>query len=79
MPEKLKKKIFVYIKIIIAVAIIYFLVKNIRLQNLMSALSSVNYYYLLIVALLGVLNIYLQYFKWKEICNKNLGRTASQK
>lgn len=65
---KYKTKIIFAVKIIIAAGLIIYLVKTVSIHEITSALRNANWIYLSIALMLSVLNLYLQYTKWRITC-----------
>lgn len=62
---KYQRFIFPLIKIIIASGLLYYLITWINYDEIIEAFSNANIYLISLVVILGLLNIYLQYLKWK--------------
>lgn len=60
-------------KIIIAGGLIYYLINVVDYNKILLAIKDVNLLIVLIVFLLGILNVYLQYSKWRLTCKEVLG------
>lgn len=67
-----KKNIITSFKIILAIAIIIFLINYIKFNQITNTFKNANKFLLITVFLLGGVNIYFQYLKWKLICKENL-------
>ena len=67
-----RAKIFLFLKVIIAAGLLGFIVSSIKISEILTALENANYYMITIALVLLVLNIYLQYWKWKLTCKSIL-------
>lgn len=63
-----KKRFNLLFKIVITVAILFFLVNYISYEEILYAIKGANKYYLTSVFFLMFLNIYLQFLKWRVVC-----------
>jgi uncharacterized membrane protein YbhN (UPF0104 family) len=61
-----------FAKILIAIALLYFLINYIHYDEIIAAINQSDKELLLLVFLLSFLNIYLQFLKWKVVCNSLL-------
>lgn len=78
--NRLNKSVLINIsKIIIATGIIYYLINYVEYNQIVSAIRDANLSIIFIVFLLGVLNVYLQYSKWRLTCKEVLGVEAKSK
>ena len=85
--ESVKEKYFVgyksflilLLKLLIAAGIIYYLISYIDYKKVIAALQQADLTFIYAAGLLSILNIYLQYFKWKLTCNRVLGETNNKK
>lgn len=66
-------------KIIIATGLLIYIVSVIKISEIYDAIQAANYYLLIVVVLLGFLNIYLQFYKWKLTVNKILKEHDTKK
>lgn len=57
------------LKILITVGVFYYLYKNINLNEILNQIQNANQNLLLLVLFLGIINIVLQYYKWKLTVN----------
>jgi uncharacterized membrane protein YbhN (UPF0104 family) len=74
------KKIFIpAIRIIIAIGLIYYLISEISLNNILIALKSSDTTLLLFVVALGILNLFLQFYKWKITVSTLLNENNNKK
>jgi uncharacterized protein (TIRG00374 family) len=60
------------IKIIIAAGLIWYIVENINPEEILTAVSSADYYLIFIAFALCFLNLYLQFLKWEIVCKNYL-------
>jgi uncharacterized protein (TIRG00374 family) len=60
------------IKIIIALGLILFIIHRINMQDILSAISSSDYYLIIVAFVLSFMNIYLQFLKWETVCTRYL-------
>lgn len=67
-----KKRYKLLFKIAITIAILFYLVNYISYEEILLAIKRANKYYLFVVFLLMFLNIYLQFLKWRVVCNSLL-------
>ncbi len=75
-----RKSLFIFIiKILIAVGLLYYLVSSIEYTQILNALQNANIYLLVSVLILGVLNIYFQFAKWRLTCKKVLTEDTQSK
>lgn len=63
-----KDRIISLIKILLALALIVYLVSAVKPEEISSALKEANYSLIILAFFLSFLNISLQYYKWKIIC-----------
>jgi len=61
-----------YAKILIAIALLYFLINYIHYDEIIAAINQSDKELLLFVFFLSFLNIYLQFLKWRVVCNSLL-------
>ncbi len=59
-------------KIIIAAGLLYYLINSVDYNQIVLAIKNANLAIILLVILLGALNIYLQYSKWRLTCKEVL-------
>ena len=67
-----KSSLIIFAKILIAIGILFFLLQSVEYSQIVAAVQKVNIGILLIAILFGVLNIYLQYLKWRLTCSEVL-------
>lgn len=63
--SKYQKLIIPLIKIIIASGLLYYILNWVNYDEIVLAFNSANIYLILVVICLGLLNLYLQFLKWK--------------
>jgi len=68
-----------YAKILIAVALLYFLITYIHFDEIIAAFQHSDKELILFVFFLSFLNIYLQFVKWKVVCNSLLNINDEKK
>ncbi len=73
-----KKPLIFIFKIIIAAALIIYLVRLIKPDEILKALSNADVILILAAFILSFLNLYLQYLKWKLTCGKILHETSGK-
>lgn len=73
LPQESKIKYLFYAKVLIALAIIAFLISFINFTEITKAINIADVNLLIIVLMLGIVNVTIQFFKWKNLCNKNIG------
>lgn len=76
---KNKKLIFFLLKLFIAAGLIWFIVSEIKFSEIVSAIEDANAGFLIAAFILTILNIYLQYIKWKYTCNLLLSENSKSK
>lgn len=74
-----KFAIIVLVKIAIAVGLLIYIVNRVNLNEIIAAISGANLLFISAALLLLVPNIYVQYWKWKVICEKMLGISSRKK
>ncbi len=70
--KKQKSNFKLIAKIVIALALMYFLINYIHFDEIISALENANKELVFFVFMLSFLNVYLQFLKWKVMCNSLL-------
>lgn len=76
---KKKSWIIPVVKVLIASGIIYYLITSIQYDEIISALNSADVVLIAITFGLSIINIYLQFFKWKLTCKSVLSETRKSK
>ncbi|MCP5063650.1 MAG: flippase-like domain-containing protein [Ignavibacteriae bacterium] len=71
-PTKQKSNFKLIAKIIIALALMYFLINYVHFDEIILALENANKEIIFVVFLLSFVNVYLQFLKWKVMCNSLL-------
>jgi uncharacterized membrane protein YbhN (UPF0104 family) len=74
-----KRRVFFVFKIIIAAALIYYLVSILKPGEIISPLENANIYLIALTFLLLIPNIFLQFLKWKIFCNNFLDEKNNKK
>jgi uncharacterized protein (TIRG00374 family) len=74
-----KNSLIIFAKILIASALLYYLISSVQFSQIISALNEVNIFIVVIVFLLSIINIYLQYAKWKLTCSEVLNEKNRSK
>ena len=67
------------LKIVIAGGLLTYIVLKVNLGEILTALRNANIFLILATALLAVLNIYLQFLKWKITCGYLLNEKSKKK
>jgi uncharacterized protein (TIRG00374 family) len=68
-----KSKLIIAAKIAIAGGLLIYLINQVNSKEIINAIKEADIFFILAALLLLVLNIILQYLKWKVICTKVLG------
>jgi uncharacterized membrane protein YbhN (UPF0104 family) len=76
---KYKTAILVSAKIIIALGLLVYLVYAVNFQEILTAIKQANVYLISAAFLLSIVNIYLQFYKWKITANVVLQETHNSK
>ncbi|RPI65576.1 MAG: hypothetical protein EHM47_18620, partial [Ignavibacteriales bacterium] len=63
-----KNAIIISAKILISVGLLYYLISSVEYNQIILALGEANIVVIGIVILLGAVNIFLQYSKWRLTC-----------
>lgn len=75
-----KKQIGYFLfKIIIAAGLIFFIVNRIKPKEIISAVSSANYYLIVLAFVLSLFNLFFQYLKWETVCLSYLNISTKKK
>ena len=77
-PDK-KKKIIFFAKLITAFALILFFVSTLKPEEIYNVLKRADGTLLSVVFILGMVNIFIQYVKWKSLCNNILEEKNERK
>jgi uncharacterized membrane protein YbhN (UPF0104 family) len=77
--SKNKAVILVITKIIIALGLLIYLIYAVNFQEILGAIKQANVYLILTAFLLSLVNIYLQFYKWKITANVVLQETHNSK
>jgi uncharacterized protein (TIRG00374 family) len=67
--DRQKTYLIIFVKLLIAAGILFYLISYIDYRDIISALSEANVYLIAAAFSLSFLNIYLQFLKWKLTCN----------
>jgi uncharacterized membrane protein YbhN (UPF0104 family) len=70
-----KNAILIAAKLLIAAGLIYYIVNVVDYNKILQAIEEANLTIIGVVTLLGVINIYLQFSKWKLTCIEVLGES----
>ena len=68
----LKKRLKLIFKLLVTIFLLVFLINYVSIEKILSAVNASNKIIILFVSLLAILNIYLQFLKWKVVCNSLL-------
>ncbi len=63
-----KNTIIITAKILISAGLLYYLISSVEYNQIILALNEANLFVIGVVLLLGVVNIFLQYSKWRLTC-----------
>ncbi|MCW8803675.1 MAG: hypothetical protein OQK57_04685, partial [Ignavibacteriaceae bacterium] len=74
-----KSRIVIAAKLIIAAGLLYYLINSVEYNQIISAINEANLFIIFIVLLLGFVNIYLQFKKWKLTAVEVLGINENSK
>jgi uncharacterized protein (TIRG00374 family) len=66
-------------KLIIAAGLLIYLINSVEYDQIITAIREANLWLIGLVMSLGILNIYLQYSKWRITCNEVLGVNDNSK
>lgn len=77
--NKLVNKVGFVVRIIVPVAIFYFLFKTVKIDELKASLLSADKFYLFVAILLGVISMLLQFIKWVQIVDGLLEKYPNSK
>ncbi len=64
-----KNKIFLFLKIIVAVGLLFFIATTVKISEIVDAFENANYLLISVAFVLLVPNMFLQYWKWNLTCN----------
>jgi len=79
-PQSAVKEKALYIfKILLTLLVMYILIINVDSSAMINSFYHANYGLLAAAVLLGILNIFLQFSKWKLICTSSLNETENKK
>lgn len=68
--KKYKGRAVSFLKVLIAVGLLIYLISAVSFREIMAALNGANYFMIAAACILSFLNIYLQYWKWKILCRE---------
>lgn len=74
-----KTTLVIAAKLIIAAGLLIYLIHSVKYDLIISAIKEANLLLIGLVMILGILNIYLQYSKWRITCNEVLGVKENSK
>ena len=74
-----KSAILISAKIIIALGLLIYIISSVNLQEILFAIKQSNVYLIAVSVLLGLLNVYLQFYKWKITANVVLQENSNPK
>lgn len=74
-----KTVVVITAKLIIAAGLLIYLINSIDYNQIIAALNQANLFAIGAVFFLGVINIYLQYYKWRITCSEVLGVNDNSK
>ena len=74
-----KTYIIIGIKLLIAAGILYYLISQIDYREIITAISEANTFLIATAFSLGIVNIFLQFLKWKLTCTTILSETNNSK
>ena len=64
-----RNKIFLFLKIIIAAGLLFFIITTVKISGIIQAFENANYLLISLAVILLIPNIFLQYWKWNLTCN----------
>lgn len=77
--SKYKNIMLISAKVIIALGLLAYLIYAVNFQEILAAIKQVNLYLILATFLLSLVNIYLQFYKWKITANVVLQENKNSK
>lgn len=77
--RKNKKLLLFLFKLLFSVILLLYIFSSLNFNDVLSAAANANYYLLTLAFLLGFLNLFLQYWKWKTVCNFLLDEKSKRK
>ncbi|HEX7357751.1 MAG TPA: lysylphosphatidylglycerol synthase transmembrane domain-containing protein [Ignavibacteriaceae bacterium] len=60
-----KSTIVIFAKVFIAIGLLVYLIFTVDIDKILNAIQNANLYFITAAALLSIINIYLQFYKWK--------------
>ncbi|HEX2869268.1 MAG TPA: lysylphosphatidylglycerol synthase transmembrane domain-containing protein [Ignavibacteriales bacterium] len=70
LEKKYKERVTSWLKILIAIGLLIYLVSAVSFREIVSALHGANYFMIALASVMSFLNIYLQFLKWKILCRE---------
>ena len=64
-----KNKIFLFLKIIVAGGLIFFIATTVKISKIVDAFENANYLLIAAAFILVIPNVFLQYWKWLLTCD----------
>ncbi len=64
-----KNKIFLVLKIVVAVGLLLFIASTVKISEIVEAFSNANYLLISVAFVLLIPNVFLQYWKWEITCD----------
>lgn len=77
--NKNKKTIFILLKISIAIGLLYFIITTISISEIFVAISEANISLIILVMLLSLINLGLQFYKWKLTASVILSESENKR
>ena len=77
--SRYKSSILVTAKIVIALGLLLYIISFVNLKEIIIAIKQANIYFIVAAVLLGFINIFLQYYKWKITANIILQENKNSK
>jgi len=77
--QKYKTGLILTVKLLIAAGILIYLIFAYDYRSIISGIQQADIFLLSIAFILSILNIYLQYYKWRITCNTILGESKKSK
>lgn len=65
--EFAKTNFLVLLKVIISIGLVFYLIQKISIKEIFISINTVNVYVFSFVVLLSIINLYLQFIKWKSL------------
>ncbi|HKI78957.1 MAG TPA: lysylphosphatidylglycerol synthase transmembrane domain-containing protein [Ignavibacteriaceae bacterium] len=77
--RKYKTAIIIFVKILIASGLLYYVTSSVNLNEIFTAIENANLFMLSAAVILLLANVYLQYWKWEVVCRDILNETNKKK